>query len=172
MAPVYYESKRDDCAAGSARLNGRVCTKPEDAHIQNVDFETFTHGNSASELLRLKSPGRNSHYVCWIKLHTFWINHMATLQELIAQKEALEKLIQDQRQTELSDAIGKVQQLITQYGLTQEDIFGASRAPKKTKAEGSKVAAKYRDPVSGKEWSGRGLAPKWLQGRDKSQFLI
>jgi DNA-binding protein H-NS len=97
---------------------------------------------------------------------------MATLQELIAQKEALEKLIQNQRQTELSDAIGKVQQLISQYGLTQEDIFGASRAPKKAKAEGSKVAAKYRDPISGKEWSGRGLAPKWLQGRDKSQFLI
>jgi DNA-binding protein H-NS len=56
--------------------------------------------------------------------------------------------------------------------LTQEDIFGSSRGAKKVKAEGSKVAAKYRDPVSGKEWSGRGLAPKWLQGRDKSEFLI
>lgn len=97
---------------------------------------------------------------------------MATLTELIAQKEALEKQIQEQRQTELSDAIGKVRSLIAEYGLTQEDIFGGARAPKKVKTEGSKVAAKYRDPVSGKEWSGRGLAPKWLQGRDKSEFLI
>jgi DNA-binding protein H-NS len=97
---------------------------------------------------------------------------MATLQELIAQKEALEKLIQDTRHAELADAINQVRTLINSFGLTQEDIFGTSRGTKKAKAEGSKVAAKYRDPVSGKEWSGRGLAPKWLQGRDKSEFLI
>lgn len=97
---------------------------------------------------------------------------MATLQELIAQKEALEKLIQDTRHTELADAINKVKSLIAEFGLTQQDIFGTTRGVKKVKAEGSKVAAKYRDPVSGKEWSGRGLAPKWLQGRDKSEFLI
>ena len=97
---------------------------------------------------------------------------MATLQELIAQKEALEKLIQDTRHAELADAINQVRNLINSFGLTQEDIFGTSRGSKKVKAEGSKVAAKYRDPVSGKEWSGRGLAPKWLQGRDKSEFLI
>ena len=97
---------------------------------------------------------------------------MATLQELIAQKEALEKLIQDTRQTELADAINQVKTLIAKFGLTQEDVFGTSRGAKKAKSEGSKVAAKYRDPVSGKEWSGRGLAPKWLQGRDKSEFLI
>jgi DNA-binding protein H-NS len=97
---------------------------------------------------------------------------MATLQELIAQKDALDKLIQEQRQTELAEAIGKVRALIADFGLTQEDIFGSARGAKKVKAEGSKVAAKYRDPVSGKEWSGRGLAPKWLQGREKSEFLI
>ncbi len=97
---------------------------------------------------------------------------MATLQELIAQKEALEKLIQDTRQTELSEAIQQVKALVANFGLTQDDIFGSTRAAKKPKSEGSKVAAKYRDPVSGKEWSGRGLAPKWLQGRDKNQFFI
>jgi DNA-binding protein H-NS len=97
---------------------------------------------------------------------------MATLQELIAQKEALEKLIQDTRQTELAEAINQVKGLIATFGLTQEDIFGTSRGAKKVKTESAKVAAKYRDPVSGKEWSGRGLAPKWLQGREKSEFLI
>jgi len=60
------------------------------------------------------------------------------------------------------------------YRLTQQDIFGGARAPKKDKSEvtKAKVVAKYRDPVSGKEWSGRGLAPRWLQGRDKNAFLI
>ena len=84
----------------------------------------------------------------------------------------MEKLIQDTRHTELAEAINKVKGLIADFGLTQEDIFGAVRGAKKPKAEGSKVAAKYRDPVSGKEWSGRGLAPKWLQGREKAEFLI
>lgn len=97
---------------------------------------------------------------------------MASLQDLIAQKEALEKLIQETRQTELAEAIKQVKSLVANFGLTQEDIFGGSRGPKKAKSEGSKVAAKYRDPVSGKEWSGRGLAPKWMQGKDKSEFLI
>jgi DNA-binding protein H-NS len=98
--------------------------------------------------------------------------NMATLQELITQKEALEKLIHDTRQTELADAINRVKGLIAEFGLTQADLFGTTREPKKSKPDGSKVAAKYRDPISGKEWSGRGLAPKWLQGRDKSEFLI
>jgi hypothetical protein len=44
---------------------------------------------------------------------------MATLQELIAQKESLEKLIQETRQTELADAVGKVKALISEYGCCQ-----------------------------------------------------
>ncbi len=99
---------------------------------------------------------------------------MATLKELIAQKEALEQQIAETRQAELSEAVGKVRALIAEHGLTQQDIFGGARASKNDKSEGvkAKVPAKYRDPVSGKEWSGRGLAPKWLQGRDKNEFLI
>jgi DNA-binding protein H-NS len=36
-----------------------------------------------------------------------------------------------------------------------------------------KQPAKYRDPKSGAEWSGRGKAPGWLAGaRDRTKFLI
>jgi DNA-binding protein H-NS len=97
---------------------------------------------------------------------------MATLKDLILQKEKLEQLIQETRQTELSEAVSKVKELITEYGLTQDDIFGTTRTAKKGKVGVTKVAAKYRDPISGKEWSGRGLAPKWLLGKQKSDFLI
>ena len=96
---------------------------------------------------------------------------MSTLQELMAQKEQLENLIKTQRQAELADAVTKVRTLIAEYGLTQDDIFRGQKSVK-VKGETSKVAAKYRDPVSGKEWSGRGLAPKWMQGQDKAQFII
>jgi DNA-binding protein H-NS len=95
---------------------------------------------------------------------------MATLQDLLDQKNKLEELIREQRRADLAEAVTKVRALISEYGLTQEDIFRGQR--KLGRAKTSKVAAKYRDPATGKEWSGRGLAPKWMNGRDKSEFLI
>ena len=97
---------------------------------------------------------------------------MASLKELVAQKEALEKAIIEARETELADAIAKVLAIVSEYELTASDIFGTTRGPKKVKAVKAKVAAKYRDTATGKEWSGRGLAPKWIQGKDKSKYLI
>lgn len=97
---------------------------------------------------------------------------MTTLKDLIAQREAVEKQIIELRQSELADSIAKVRAIVAEYGLTQSDVFGGSTKVRKVKVAGSKVAAKYRDPISGKEWSGRGLAPKWLQGKNKADYLI
>jgi len=97
---------------------------------------------------------------------------MTTLKDLIAQREALEKQITDLRQSEVAESIAKVRALIAEHGLTQSDVFGSTVKVRKVKEAGTKVAAKYRDPISGKEWSGRGLAPKWLQGKNKSDYLI
>jgi DNA-binding protein H-NS len=36
----------------------------------------------------------------------------------------------------------------------------------------SKVAAKYRDPATGQTWTGRGKAPKWIEGQDRTPFVI
>lgn len=97
---------------------------------------------------------------------------MSKLQELLAQKEALEQQIIEIRAFEVADAIAKVKALIAEYELSQEQIFGSGRRGAVKVGKPSKVAAKYRDPATGKEWSGRGLAPKWLQGKEKSQYLI
>lgn len=97
---------------------------------------------------------------------------MATLKELMAQQDALAKKIEELRQSERADAIAKVNALIAENGLTKADIFGGSRATKKVRAKSTKVAAKYLDPVSGKEWSGRGLAPKWFDKANKEKFVI
>jgi DNA-binding protein H-NS len=34
------------------------------------------------------------------------------------------------------------------------------------------AAPKYRDPKSGRTWSGRGRMPRWIQGEDRTPFLI
>ncbi len=51
-------------------------------------------------------------------------------------------------------------------------VKATARISKKAPAPARKVAAKYRDPVSGMEWSGRGMSPKWIGSRDKNDFLI
>ena len=96
---------------------------------------------------------------------------MTTLAELIKQKEALDSQIANTRQAELADAISKVKALVAEHGLTQSDVFGGSKGAKKPNG-GGKVAAKYRDLSSGQTWTGRGKAPKWIDGQDRSKFLI
>lgn len=95
---------------------------------------------------------------------------MTTVAQLLAQKAALEAQIEAARKAENADAIAKAKAIIAEYSLTKEDVFGAS-AKRGRKASGS-VAAKYRDPISGATWSGRGKAPKWIEGKDRSQFSI
>lgn len=95
-----------------------------------------------------------------------------TLKELLAKRDEIEAQIKNVRAAEISDAISKVHALIAEYGLTQDDIFTRTGSGKPRKISTSKVPAKYQDPVSGKTWSGRGLAPKWLNGKNKVDFLI
>lgn len=95
---------------------------------------------------------------------------MTTLAELIAQRDALNLEIETRQQAERTDAIAKIKSLMATFGITEADLTGGNRTAK-VKAT-SKVAAKYRDPVTGKEWTGRGMTPKWLQGKDKALYLI
>ena len=93
--------------------------------------------------------------------------------DLLQQREALEKAIADARQREVSDAVSRVRALVAEYGLTSHDVFPAGRAAKSagTKSTG-KVAPKYRDPATGQTWTGRGKAPKWIDGKDRAAFTI
>lgn len=95
---------------------------------------------------------------------------MSTLAELIAQRDALTQQIEERKGAERTEAIAHIKSLMASFGITEADLTGGKRTAK-VKATG-KVAAKYRDPATEKEWSGRGLAPKWLQGKDKAQYLI
>jgi DNA-binding protein H-NS len=101
-----------------------------------------------------------------------------SLNDLIAQRAALDKQIADTQREQRSEAIQKVRTLMAEYGLTPADVGGKSStgggAPKKSTG---KVAAKYRNKATGESWSGRGLKPKWLTaalaaGRSMSDFAV
>ena len=95
---------------------------------------------------------------------------MTSYKELLQQRDQLEQKIQEVRKTELTDAVQKVRALAEEYGLTADDIFPKTRSAKTAKAT-TKVPPKYRDPSTGKTWSGRGLAPQWMQGEDAREKL-
>ncbi|HET9643799.1 MAG TPA: H-NS histone family protein [Burkholderiaceae bacterium] len=103
---------------------------------------------------------------------------MPTLQELLAQKAALEKQIVETQRQERAEAIAKVKSLMAEYGLTAADIAGKpGPAPRGTVAASKKVAPKYRNPDTGETWTGRGLKPNWLKtalasGKALSDFAL
>ena len=99
---------------------------------------------------------------------------MATLQELLQQKEALEREIEATKKRERADAIAKVRSLMAEYGLTLADLNGRARGAPKAP---SRVAPKYRNKATGETWSGRGLQPAWLRaemeaGRSIDEFEV
>lgn len=94
---------------------------------------------------------------------------MASYKELLAQKAALEAQIQAARKSEISGAIQKAREIISEFDLTVDDIFGA----RTKKAQTAKVAPKYKNPETGETWTGRGKPPKWIAGKeDRTIFLI
>lgn len=57
-----------------------------------------------------------------------------------------------------------------QHGVTVDDLASGRRAkPAKIK---DTVAAQFKNPEPGETWTGRGRAPRWLNGKDKEQFRI
>ncbi len=96
---------------------------------------------------------------------------MATYKELLKQQEALALQVEEARKREISDAVSQVRQMVSEFGLTERDVFPSGRKSGGTR-NGGKVAPKYRDPATGQTWTGRGKAPKWLDGKDRSKYLI
>lgn len=95
-----------------------------------------------------------------------------TYKELLQQREALELAIVQARQNEIASSVAKVRELVAEYGLTAQDIFPGRVGKSGAVKAASKVAAKYRDAETGQTWTGRGKAPKWIDGKDRTPFII
>ncbi|KQN77071.1 MULTISPECIES: H-NS family nucleoid-associated regulatory protein [Duganella] len=95
---------------------------------------------------------------------------MTTYQEYKAKIAELENLAENARKNEVTKAKEQIATIMRDYGLTIADLGTVAKVkPVKTRAP---VPTKYRDEATGQTWTGRGRAPKWLEGKDKNQFLI
>lgn len=83
------------------------------------------------------------------------------LQELLKQKEELDRQIAAVKSKSREEAIATVRKLMADNGLTAADLVEVKGKRAGSTAKGRTVAAKYRD-ADGNSWTGRGLKPKWL----------
>jgi DNA-binding protein H-NS len=107
---------------------------------------------------------------------------MKTYANIKSEIARLEKEAEALRKSEVAEVIGKIRDAINVYDLTAGDlglgrtaVRSARATPAKsvTKASTTKGIPKYRDPKSGKMWTGRGKPPAWIAGvKNRDPFLI
>lgn len=94
---------------------------------------------------------------------------------LKAQLDALHERTEAARVSELEAVITQIRDLVAEFGITEDQIYGRKRAVKSGKAAkpASVVEAKYQNPKTGETWSGRGRAPLWIRdAKNRDRFLI
>ena len=94
-----------------------------------------------------------------------------TVEELKKQQEEIQRAILEKQKAEQQDVIRQIVEVVNTYKIPIEDLVEALGGVK-VKRKGVKATLKYRDPVTGAQWSGRGKEPNWIRGQDRNKFLI
>ena len=107
---------------------------------------------------------------------------MKTYSDVKAAIDKLQARAEELRRSEKAGVISRIREAISVYGITAAELGlaggggrgaarGAAAAPAPAKV--TVGVAKYRDPASGKTWTGRGKPPLWIAGaKDRQAFLI
>lgn len=94
--------------------------------------------------------------------------------ELQAVIENAEKALRNKLSYKRKEVIAQIKELAASIDVVVE----IHEPDRKTVRKGAKVAIKYRHPTDpSKTWTGRGVAPKWMQelqsaGRQRSEFEV
>lgn len=78
-----------------------------------------------------------------------------SLERLLNAKRELDERIAQIQASEKATAIASIHALMRDHGVTLKDLGGAKRRV-------SIGVPKYRDPATGKTWTGRGRPPAWF----------
>ena len=111
---------------------------------------------------------------------------LTELQQQINQAEAkvneLREQLAQQKNNERAQAVSSAKELIKTFQLSAADLgLSGKKSPARKEVlhadKRATVAPKYRDPATGKTWTGRGKTPGWMTselsaGRSKQDFLI
>jgi DNA-binding protein H-NS len=100
---------------------------------------------------------------------------MSRFKELQKQIAALQKEAEEARKQEIASVVAEIKAKMAEYGITVEDLSSAVRGKGRRRAASG--VAKYRNPATGEQWTGKGRKPGWLvqalaQGRSIDEFKI
>jgi DNA-binding protein H-NS len=94
----------------------------------------------------------------------------ASYKDLTAQIEKLTKQAEAARAKEVEGVVTQIQAMMSEYGITGADLgIKATRGKRKAAVPS---AAKFQDPETGATWTGRGRAPAWIAGKDRSKYQV
>ena len=105
----------------------------------------------------------------------------ASYEELKDAQERLNSQLQARLGEARAEGMAKIVAIVQEFGFTADEmnkaLSGKVSAGKrgKGKGTGTKAAPKYRDPISGSTWTGRGVAPAWIMDvpkEDRGLYLI
>jgi DNA-binding protein H-NS len=94
---------------------------------------------------------------------------MATYKDLQSQIEKLQKQAEQARDKEVASVVAQIRSMMTDYGIQATDLGLTARRKRKS---GTPAAPKFQNPQTGETWTGRGRAPKWIDGKDRTKFAI
>jgi DNA-binding protein H-NS len=94
---------------------------------------------------------------------------MASYKDLQSQIEKLQKQAEQARDKEVAAVVAQIRALMSDYGIQASDLGLSSKRKRKS---GTPAVPKFQNPQTGETWTGRGRAPKWIEGKDRAKFAI
>lgn len=89
-----------------------------------------------------------------------------SLDQLLHAKAELDARIEQIQREEKAQRIFEIHDAMARHGITLADLGNRRGRADKGKARAGAGIPKYRDPATGKTWTGRGRPPAWfLAGR-------
>jgi DNA-binding protein H-NS len=86
--------------------------------------------------------------------------------QLLQKQAALDNAIAEAREKETRLVLIEMVQKMREYDISLNELMDRTLGERPTAA-----LPKYRDPVTGATWSGRGRVPQWIAGLDRDRFL-
>ena len=92
---------------------------------------------------------------------------MQKLKQLQDQIADLQNQAEVARTNEVDGPLTEIRRLMSEFSITNEDLFGPEKKPRKKQV----TSIQFKDK-QGNTWSGRGRMPAWLKGQDKENFRV
>ena len=105
-------------------------------------------------------------------IHAFGLDRRAQMTTLKSIEAEIAKLTK-QAQALQNKAVQRVVALMNRLGVSVDDLPRGRRMKRGAASKQPAGVAKYRDPGTGKTWTGRGRAPDWIKNaEDRDVFLV